>query len=73
MVAIVHHMKEPKLSGHDQRRICVDAPCDPRTLRKYLRGEAVRPLANSAIARALRKLGRPDLVQALTTTTSDAQ
>lgn len=51
------HYIMTKMSSHDQRRVCVAAPCDPRTLTKYLRGEPVRPMASANIARALRELG----------------
>ncbi len=51
------------LSQHEQRRVCVEAPCDPRTLRKYLRGLPVRPMATVAIERALRRLGHLTLLR----------
>jgi hypothetical protein len=45
------------LCAHDLRRVCVEAPCDPRTLRKYLSGGDVRRPEAEKIGRALVRLG----------------
>lgn len=48
-----------KLSAHAERELCVAIPCDPRTLRRYLNGEAVNELRRIAIERVLRERGLP--------------
>lgn len=50
-------MTTPKaLSGHDKRAISVEALVDPRTLTRFLRGDAVRPMAKQRIEAAMQKL-----------------
>jgi hypothetical protein len=49
-------MSSTKLNAHDIRRIAVKAECDPRSVQKYLRSEAVRQLVAARIERALRAL-----------------
>lgn len=45
------------LRAHDQRRVSVAAPVDPRTLVRYLRGRPIRHLSALRIERALAELG----------------
>lgn len=52
-----------KLSGHDERRICVQGRVDPRTLKKYLAGETVRPMVRERIEEALATTGFGVLVR----------
>jgi len=51
------------ISGHDERRVCVSGRVDPRTLRRYLLGEQVRPMVRERIEEALRKVGLEDLIR----------
>lgn len=52
------------LPPSDARRVAVLADIDPRTLSTYLTGErATLPVTAKAIERALRKIGRADLVR----------
>lgn len=41
----------------DQRRLCVEAGCDPRTLTKYLRGQPVTGVCAQRIRKAMAELG----------------
>ena len=43
-----------KLTPHEERVIAVKAGCDPRTVRRMLRGQLVRSTVRSRIEQALR-------------------
>ena len=47
----------PQLPAHQLREVSVRAECDPRSFRKFLRGEDVRPMVQQRIRRALHALG----------------
>ncbi len=50
------------LNAHDTRRVSVTACVEPRTVRQYLRGEAVRSTCAARIVTALHELGLARLV-----------
>jgi len=52
------------LAAHLVRAVSVEAPADPRTVRKVLLGEPVSPLARDRILRALEARGLSHLVRA---------
>lgn len=52
----------PTVPASILRELTVLASCDPRTLRRYLRGEPVSPLPASRIESALRARGYGHLV-----------
>jgi hypothetical protein len=47
------------LTPHDERRVAVQAGCDPRTVRAYLAGRSVRSTVASRVRGALEALGMP--------------
>jgi hypothetical protein len=53
-------------TAHLVRAVAVRAERDDRTVRAYLDGRHVRDLSVVAIERALRELGREDLIRAAT-------
>jgi hypothetical protein len=56
--------RKTPLAAHLMRAVSVEAPADPRTVRKVLLGEAVSPLARDRILRALEARGLSHLVRA---------
>ena len=50
-----------KLTPHDERAVAVRAGCDPRTVRAYMEGRAVRSTVASRVAEALRARARSAL------------
>lgn len=52
---------ESQLNPHELRRIAVEASCDPKTVRRFLTGQAVRPTCRARIESALRVLAIPAL------------
>ncbi len=50
------------LGAHLMRQVAVEAPADPRTIRRVLRGEPVSPMAHDRVLRALRARGLAHLV-----------
>lgn len=46
-----------KLDPHNERRVSVEAGCDPRTVRGYLAGKPVHSTTANRIKDALRVLG----------------
>jgi len=46
-----------KLDPHNERRVSVEAGCDPRTVRGYLLGKSVHSTTANRIRDALRVLG----------------
>lgn len=54
------HQNTYILGERDRRRVAVAADCDPRSVRRYLRGELVRPSTIARIERALAQLGFDD-------------
>ena len=46
-----------KLDPHNERRVSVEAGCDPRTVRGYLSGKPVHSTTANRIKDALRVLG----------------
>lgn len=73
-LVIVHGMSRPlppdfPLSTEESRRVSALAQVDPKTLKTYLAGtRATYPRTAAAIARALRRIGRPELIKGATTT-----
>ena len=51
------------LPTHRVNKVSADAPADPRTVRKLLRGEYVSPMVRERIVRALRENGLEHLAQ----------
>lgn len=51
------------MTPHERRRLGVFAECDPRTAAAYLNGAVVKQLSAMRIERALRELGRADLIR----------
>jgi hypothetical protein len=49
-------MRNAKLTPHEERAVGVRAGTDPRTVRRYLRGEPMRSTTSARIADALREL-----------------
>lgn len=47
---------------HEARRIAVEAKVDPRSVRRVVRGESVRPLTAERVIAALRALGLDHLI-----------
>ncbi|MBK8257023.1 MAG: hypothetical protein IPK82_30660 [Polyangiaceae bacterium] len=45
------------MTPHEERRIAVQAGCDPRTVRAYLMGKQVRSTVSARIAETLKRLG----------------
>lgn len=54
------------LAAHLVRAVSVEAPADPRTVRKVLLGEPVSPLAHDRVLRALKACGLLHLVPVVT-------
>lgn len=52
----------PRITQHEARTIATCAFVDPRTVHKYLAGERIAQLTNARIVKALRELGRLDLL-----------
>ena len=50
------------LDASQSRQVAVKAECDPRTVSKYLRGDAVMPMVRRRIERALAEQGFGSLV-----------
>lgn len=50
---------DSQLNPHELRRIAVAASCDPKTVRRFLTGEPVRPTCRARIESALRTLNLP--------------
>jgi hypothetical protein len=46
-----------KLSPHQVREVAVEARCHPRTVLRWLRGDAVQALSGDRIVAALKVLG----------------
>jgi hypothetical protein len=60
-------MSLPPINPHDRRRVAVTAAVDPRTVDRYLRGQAVASTCAARIREALEHLGftgRKDLDEA---------
>lgn len=51
-----------KLSAHEQRKVAVEAQCDPRTVASFIGGRSVRGVAAERIREAMAKLGHTGLV-----------
>jgi hypothetical protein len=49
--------KTAKLPAHRERAVAVEAAVDPRTVRRFIAGEDVRPMVRERIERALVRLG----------------
>jgi hypothetical protein len=45
------------LSPHDERRVAVEAGCDPRSVRAYIEGRSQRSTTAARIEAALARLG----------------
>lgn len=54
----------PILPVAEERAIAVNAQCDPRTVRRALRGIPVQPLVLTRIRLALKRVGRAELLPA---------
>jgi len=52
------------LAAHLVRKVSVEAPADPRSIRKLLLGEPLSPMTAERIRRALDQLGLAHLVPA---------
>ena len=52
-----------RLDAHDILAIAVESMVDPRTVRRYLRGDSVRDLQRRHIERALSAMGHERLVR----------
>lgn len=48
---------ERSLNAHEVRQVAVKAEVDPRTVRRYLDGQTLRPMTGARIKRALEGLG----------------
>lgn len=46
-----------RLPPHEERTVAVKAQVDPRTVRRVLAGESVRPMVRDRVVDALRSLG----------------
>ena len=44
------------LDPHQLREVAVQAHCDPRTVRRFLEGQPVRPALKTRIEKALKQL-----------------
>jgi hypothetical protein len=55
--------RKTPLPAHLIRAVSVEAPADPRTIRKVLLGESVSPLARERVLRALESRGLLHLVR----------
>jgi len=53
------------LHPHELRRVAVMAECDPRTVRRFLRGAPIRYMVEQRIRRALAALVQPDELDAI--------
>lgn len=56
-------MQESVLNWHELREIAVASVSDPRTVRSYVEGRVVRHTTAVRISKALRDMGRDDLVR----------
>ena len=54
--------RKVKIPAYLLRKVSVLAPADPRSIRKVLRGEAVSPMVQERIVRALEGLGLAHLI-----------
>lgn len=57
-------LQRPSLTPHEERQVSVQACCDPRTVKSYLRGGHVCSTSAARIEAALRALGLSALVRA---------
>lgn len=62
-----------RLSPHESRAVAVAAMVDPRSVNKCLAGGTVTPLTLARITKALRELGRTDLLAQLDTSNHPPQ
>ena len=53
------------MCAHDVRRIAVASTTDPRTVHRYLRGEAIRSMSKVRIVEALKGLGMDSMARAV--------
>ena len=54
--------RKTPLAAHLVRKVSVEAPADPRSIRKLLRGEPLSPMTAERIRRALAELGLAHLL-----------
>ena len=60
----MRHTRKTPLPAHLVRALSVEAPADPRTIRKVLLGQPVSALAHERVMRALRARGLAHLAPA---------